>query len=128
MCNCKNRLSDFEKYVICDKGTEPPFNNEYWDNKKAGIYKCKCCDVDLFSSEHKFDSQTGWPSFYISIGEILEKPDFSGGMVRIEIMCANCKAHLGHLFGDGPAPTGVRYCVNSTSLKFIPKYGDGIGN
>ncbi len=122
MCNCKNKLNEFEKYVICNKGTERAFDNEYWDNKEAGIYLCKCCDAPLFSSEHKFDSGSGWPSFYISIGEILEAPDFSGGMVRVEVMCANCKAHLGHLFGDGPAPTGLRYCINSASLKFIPKY------
>ncbi|QCT94778.1 peptide-methionine (R)-S-oxide reductase MsrB [Caminibacter mediatlanticus TB-2] len=122
MCECKNKLAEFEKYVICNKGTEPAFNNEYWDNKEAGIYLCKCCESPLFSSEHKFDSGTGWPSFYISIGEILEGPDFSGGMVRVEVMCANCKAHLGHLFGDGPSPTGLRYCINSVSLKFVSKY------
>ena len=122
MCNCKNKLNEFEKYVICEKGTEPAFNNEYWDNKEAGIYYCKCCEKALFSSEHKFDSGTGWPSFYMPIGEILEKPDFSGNMMRVEVMCANCKAHLGHLFGDGPMPTGLRYCINSISLKFVPKY------
>ena len=121
MCECKNKLSDFEKYVICEKGTERAFENEYWDNKKRGIYVCKCCERELFSSEHKFDSGTGWPSFYLAIGEILEKADFKGGMVRVEVMCANCKAHLGHIFGDGPSLTGLRYCINSVSLKFIPK-------
>ena len=128
MCNCKNNLNDFEKYVICDKGTEPPFNNEYWDNKTPGIYYCRCCNAELFSSEHKFESGTGWPSFYIPTGEVLEKADFTGGMVRIEAMCANCKAHLGHIFGDGPAPTGIRYCINSASLLFKPKYGEKSGS
>ena len=122
MCECKNKLNEFEKYVICEKGTERAFENEYWDNKKAGIYLCKCCETPLFSSEHKFDSGSGWPSFYIPIGEILEKPDFRGGMQRVEVMCANCKAHLGHIFGDGPAPTGLRYCINSISLIFKAKY------
>jgi peptide-methionine (R)-S-oxide reductase len=122
MCECKKNLNEFERYVICEKGTEPAFNNEYWDNKKAGIYMCKCCEKPLFSSEHKFDSSTGWPSFYMPIGEILEAPDFSGGMQRVEVMCAECGAHLGHLFGDGPMPTGLRYCINSTSLVFVSKY------
>jgi len=122
MCKCKEKLNEFEEYVICNKGTEPPFNNKYWDNKKAGVYLCKCCKEPLFSSEHKFDSGTGWPSFYMPIGKILESPDFSGSMMRVEVMCANCKAHLGHLFGDGPHPTGLRYCINSVSLDFVSKY------
>ena len=122
MCECKHKLNDFEKYVICEKGTERAFENEYWDNKRAGVYLCKCCEKPLFSSEHKFDSGTGWPSFYIPIGKILENPDFRGGIKRVEVMCANCKAHLGHIFGDGPAPTGLRYCINSISLKFESKY------
>ena len=122
MCECKNKLNEFEKYVICEKGTEPAFNNEYWNNKERGEYYCKCCNSLLFSSEYKFDSNTGWPSFYMPSGEIVEAPDFKGGMLRVEVMCASCKAHLGHLFGDGPAPTGLRYCINSVSLIFKPKY------
>ena len=122
MCECKNKLNEFEKYVICEKGTERAFDNEYWDKKDAGVYLCKCCNSPLFSSEHKFDSGTGWPSFYMPIGEILEAPDFKGGMLRVEVMCAGCKGHLGHLFGDGPVPTGLRYCINSASLKFVSKY------
>ena len=118
MCNCNKKLSEFEKYVICEKGTERPFENEFWDNKKRGVYRCKCCDEVLFSSEHKFDSGTGWPSFYLAIGDILERADFSGGMIRVEVMCAKCGAHLGHLFGDGIGPTGLRYCINSASLIF----------
>ena len=118
MCNCNKKLTQFEKYVICEKGTEPPFENEYFDNKEKGIYKCKCCDAVLFSSEHKFDSGTGWPSFYLAIGEILTKPDFSLSLPRVEVLCANCNAHLGHLFGDGVGPTGLRFCINSVSLIF----------
>ena len=122
MCDCKNNLSEFEKYVICNKGTEEAFNNEYWDNKQRGIYLCKCCNSELFSSEHKFESNSGWPSFYVPIGEILEAPDFRGGMVRVEVMCGKCKAHLGHIFGDGVMPTGLRYCINSASLIFKKAY------
>ncbi len=121
MCKCKEKLSDFEKYVICDKGTEPPFKNRYWKEKREGVYLCKCCKTPLFSSEHKFLSMSGWPSFYIAIGEILEAPDFRGGMKRVEVMCAKCKAHLGHIFGESKTPTSLRYCINSVSLEFVPK-------
>lgn len=115
----KDTLSQEEYHVCREGGTEPPFTGKYWDCKEDGIYRCRCCEEALFSSDTKYDSGSGWPSFYAAIenGKITERPDTSLGMTRTEILCANCGAHLGHLFPDGPRPTRQRYCVNSLSLK-----------
>ena len=114
----REKLSPLEYSVCLNHGTEPPFNNEYWNEKKPGIYHCKCCDTPLFSSEAKYDSGTGWPSYFqpVSKDAIEYVKDESLGMVRTEVRCAACGAHLGHVFPDGPAPTGERYCINSASL------------
>jgi len=112
-------LSPLEYNVCLNHGTEPPFKNEYWDEKASGIYHCKCCDAPLFSSDTKFDSGTGWPSYFQPLKkEAIEYvKDVAFGMTRTEVRCAACGAHLGHVFPDGPAPTGERYCINSASLK-----------
>lgn len=113
-----------EQYSVCRmNGTEPPFRNAFWDNHRPGIYVDVISGEPLFASVHKFDSGTGWPSFFETLekGAVVEKTDSTHGMARTEVRSAKSDAHLGHLFDDGPRPTGMRYCINSASLRFIPK-------
>ena len=112
------QLSPQEYAITRQAGTEPAFTGVYWDTKTPGIYKCKCCNTPLFDSSTKYDSGSGWPSFYAPIDEsrVISREDDSLGMRRIEVLCATCDAHLGHVFPDGPQPTGLRFCMNSASL------------
>lgn len=114
-----DHLTPEEREVCWNKATERPFSGRYWDSHEKGTYKCVACGAELFKSDTKFDSGTGWPSFWEAAkGEnVKEETDASYSMVRTEVMCAKCGAHLGHLFDDGPNPTGMRYCINSLSLK-----------
>jgi peptide-methionine (R)-S-oxide reductase len=121
----RGQLTPEQFRVARQKGTERPFTGAYWDTRQEGRYDCVCCGAPLFESATKFDAGCGWPSFYAPLKEapVEEEQDLSHGMRRVEVHCRRCGCHLGHVFDDGPRPTGLRYCINSASLKFQPKKG-----